>query len=224
MLNDEVEHCGREQHIDSMQEIYNHYIDTSIFAHEFDGGTEKDMCLQINTITQAGLPYLVAVARGNQPRGKAGYVNEKIVGFINLDDAVDQSSMFRYTFEMQLYVHPGFLEKNIAMCLLDKLLEMVNTGYNVRGGYDYVNEFEYLKTGPSRVVKTILLDVHHEHGKELGWQTKFLSAFKFVRCGRMPQVGYKHNKIIDVSKFCHHTTETINPSGIPSVARGHVGS
>ncbi|KAF1844140.1 uncharacterized protein K460DRAFT_317343 [Cucurbitaria berberidis CBS 394.84] len=197
-------------------EIYNYYVENSIAANEFDGRTEAQIRDRINGITEAGLPYLVAIARGNQPRG-GGYIREKIVGYINLDDYCDQSSMYRFTFEMELFVHPGYLMKGIAKCLLDRLLEMANTGYNARGGYEYVNEFDYLKTGPSRVIKTILLNVHHQHGADIQWATDYLSAFKFVRAGRISQVGFKKDQIVDVSIYQHHTTETINPGSIPTV-------
>jgi L-amino acid N-acyltransferase YncA len=144
-------------------EIYNHYVDETIFANEFECRTESQIAARIDAIIAAGLPYLVAIARGNQPRGPQHYVSERIVGYAALDDYCDQSSMYRYTFELELYVHPGYLSQNIASCLLDRLLEMADTSYNARGGYDYKNDSNYLKTGPRRVIKTIMLTVHMEH-------------------------------------------------------------
>ena len=120
---------------------------------------------------------------------------------------------------MELYIHAGFLEKNIAKCLLDRLLEMVNTGYNALGGYEYRNEFEYLKNGPTRVIKTILLNVHHD-SKDVPWQTKFLSTFKFIRAGHISRVGYKKNRVVDVSIYQHHTSEEINAAGLPTLPLG----
>jgi GNAT superfamily N-acetyltransferase len=175
---------------------------------------------RVHDITSAGLPYLVAVSKSKQSRADPGFVNEKIVGYINLDDYCDRSTLFRFTFEMELFVHPGYVSKGIGKCLVDRLLEMVDTSYRARGGYEYVNNFEYLKTGPSRVVKTILLNVHHENGEDLdaGWKGKFLSTCKFVRAGRLPKVGHKHNKVVDISIFAHHTKEDIDPSARPTVA------
>ena len=171
-------------------------------------------------IVNAGLPYLVAVSKSNQSRADPGYVSEKIAGFINLDDYCDQSSSYRYTFEMELFVHPGFVSKGLGKCLVDRLLEMVDTSYRARGGYEYVNDDEYLKTGPSRIIKTVLLNVHHENGEDLDadWRGKFLSACKFVRVGRLPKAGYKYDKVVDVSIFAHQTNEDIDPSARPSVA------
>ena len=126
--------------------------------------------------------------------------------------------MYRFTFELDLFVHPGYTNKSIAKCLLDRLLEMANTGYEARGGYEYVNEYQYLKNGPARVIKTILLHLHHGHGEDMKWAIDYLSMFKFVRVGHLSHVGFKKDQVIDMSIFQHHTTENIDPKGIPTVA------
>ncbi|KAH9869900.1 hypothetical protein J1614_006821 [Plenodomus biglobosus] len=197
--------------------IYNWYVEKTIYTNEFDGRSEGQIRRRVNDVTTAGLPYIVAVAPSAYTRGHADYIEEKVVGFISLDDYVDQSSMFRFTFDMELFVHPGFKHKRISQCLLDKLLEIVDTSYKARAGYSYRNESEYLKTGLSRVVKTILLNVYHESTSDPEWQTKLLDAFDFKPCGRMPGIGYKHGKVVDVSIFSHQTTEDIDASAKPSV-------
>jgi hypothetical protein len=126
--------------------------------------------------------------------------------------------MYRYTFELEIYVHPGYLCQNIASCLLDRLLEMANTGYNACGGYDYRNDFEYLKTGPSRVIKIIMLTVHKEHDEKHEKTTDYLKRFKFIRSGHIPQIGFKLGKTVDAHFYRHVTTETIEASGRPTVS------
>jgi L-amino acid N-acyltransferase YncA len=125
--------------------------------------------------------------------------------------------MYRYTFELELYVHPGYQSQNIASCLLDRLLEMANTGYNACGGYEYQNDSEYLKTGPSRVIKVIMLAVQKEHGKDESKTSDYLKKFKFYRAGHIPQMGFKLGKVVDTLLFRHTTTEVIDPNGRPSV-------
>jgi L-amino acid N-acyltransferase YncA len=164
----------------------------------------------------AGLPYLVAVAKGNQPRGPQGYVSERIVGFISLDDYCVSTSMYRYTYEMELYVHPGYVCQNIAKCLLDRLLEIANTSYNACGGYEYKNETQYLKTGLSRVIKTIVLSVNKEHGELPDKTEKYLRPFGFRCAGHIPHIGYKLDKEIDVWFYRHTTSEKINASLPPT--------
>jgi L-amino acid N-acyltransferase YncA len=201
------------------QAIYNQYVETSIYTSEFDPRNAEQISMRIDTTIKAGLPFLVAVARGNQPKGPKRFVSEKIVGYASLDDWTDQSSIYRYTFELELYVHPGYTSQNIASCLLDRLLEMANTGYNARGGYDYRNDFDYLKTGPSRVIKTIVLSVHKEHGEKTDETSKFLKQFNFSCAGHIAQMGFKLGKVVDLFFYRHTTTEIIDPNGRPTVAR-----
>ncbi|OAL56404.1 hypothetical protein IQ07DRAFT_674610 [Pyrenochaeta sp. DS3sAY3a] len=195
-------------------EIYNYYVENGIYAHEFDLRTEAQIKSRVDEVVQAGLPYLVAVARGNYPRREGE--KEKILGWICLDDYCDPASMYRYTFDVELIVHPGFTQKKIAKCLLDCLLEMSNTGYKVRGGYDYVNESEYLKQGPTRVIKTMLLHFHHKHGEDIDWANEFMRDFNFHRAGRFSHIGYKQGNVVDMTAYQHNTTENINAAGIPA--------
>jgi L-amino acid N-acyltransferase YncA len=195
-------------------------VANTIHTNEFDARTEQQIAHRINDVIQTGLPYLVAISKSNQSKATPGYVTEKIVGYINLDDYCDQASLWRYTFQLDIFVHPGFTGKGIGKCLMDRLLEMVDTSYRARGGYEYVNHFEYLKTGPSRVVKTILINVHHVNGvdPQEEWQGKFMKDCTFSRVGRLPLVGYKQDQAVDVSIYAHHTKEHINAAALPTVA------
>ncbi|KAH8731648.1 hypothetical protein GQ44DRAFT_755720 [Phaeosphaeriaceae sp. PMI808] len=197
--------------------IYNYYVEHTIHANEFKARTEEHIRNRIDTTIKAGLPFLVAIARGNRPRGPKGYVSDRVVGYISLDEYCGPSSMYRYTFDMDLYVHPGYVCHKIAKCLLDKLLEMCNTGYNARGGYEYRNEYEYLKYGPTRVIKTIMLTVHIENGEKDTTTYEYLKPFGFSRGGHIRKIAYKFGKVVDACFFSHETTETINPNSVPNL-------
>lgn len=174
---------------------------------------------RINAITNANLPYLVAILK-TPLKTTSGYVSEKVIGYVNLDEYCSPTSLFRYTFTMELFVHPGYRSKGIGRCLVDKLLEMADGCYHARGGYEYLNNYEYLKNGPGRVIKTILVNCHHENREDAdkGWQAKFLNFCRFHRYGRLSSVGYKHGKVVDVSIYSHQTGEQINPNVPPLVA------
>jgi L-amino acid N-acyltransferase YncA len=176
---------------------------------------------RVDAIVRKGLPYLVAIARSIQPQEPSSYVKEKIVGFAYLDDYHDKSSMYRFTFELELYVHIGYQSQNIGSCLLDKLLEMCNTGYNACGGYEYRNEYDYLKNGPRRIIKTMILKVHKEHGEKDDKTAEFLRHFKFQRSGHISRIGYKHGKEVDVFLYSHTTTETIDSGSRPMAPLDH---
>lgn len=186
-------------------------------AHELEECSEATVRQRIDDIIQRGLPCLVAIAKRNQRKNLRGYVSETVVGYIHLDDDVGQSSMYRFTFELELYVHPGYIRQGIGRCLLDQLLNIANTGYNAKGGYEWVNEFEYLKNGKTRVMKTILVTLHYERGDEVEWATGYLGDFGFKKAGRLAQIGHKGGKVVDKVIFQLQTTEVIDPKSIPMV-------
>jgi hypothetical protein len=100
---------------------------------------------------------------------------------------------------------------------LDRILEMCNTSYHVRGGYEYRNDYEYLRNGPSRVIKTIMLTVHIEHGEKDTKAHEYLKPFKFYRAGHIPEIGYKNGKVVDKFLFRHTTSENVSPNSRPAV-------
>jgi GNAT superfamily N-acetyltransferase len=170
-------------------------VSNSISTPEFKPRTIEHFVDRINNVTSEKLPYIVAIAKGNRPKEGQQYVSERIVGFAFLDDFCDKGSSFRYTFELELYVHPGYLQKGIAKCLLDRLLSTVSTGYQPKGGYQWVNQGEYLKHDAERVVKTINVSVPHESKDGLEWLSKFLKEFKFAKAGHFKSMGVKLNKM-----------------------------
>ncbi|XPS75710.1 hypothetical protein M3J09_007781 [Ascochyta lentis] len=197
--------------------IYNHYVANTVHAQELDECTEANIRCRVDDVVQAGLPCLVAVAKRNQRKGPQAYVSETIVGYVHLEDYVNQSSMYRYTFELNLYVHPGYIRQGVGKCLLDRIMYIANTGYDTRGGYEWINDFEYLKNGKGRVIKTILANVHFERGDEIEWTGKYFGDFGFKKAGRFAQVGYKDGKVVDKVMFQLQTTEVIDPKSIPMV-------
>lgn len=208
-------HVSIAESLTEIQDIYNHYVLQTCFASEFEARSTSQIGARISDIIQAGLPYLVAVAKSNRNKGQGGYASEKIIGFINLDDYCDRASIFRYTFELEWFVRPGFTNQGVGKCLLDRVLTMTDMSYTARGGYEYVNKFEYLKNGSSRVVKTILFNVLHKHGEEIPRQKKVMEMFNFQRCGHIYNIGYKQDTAMDMSAFQYQTGEEIDARGVP---------
>lgn len=125
--------------------------------------------------------------------------------------------MYRYTFELALYVHPGYIRQGVGKCLLDQLMYLSHTGYNKKGGFEWVNEFEYLKNGKNRVIKTILVGVHHGRGDDAHWVAEYLGEFGFRKAGRFSHVGYKVGKVIDTIWFQVQTSEVIDLNNAPMI-------
>ncbi|KAF1954739.1 hypothetical protein CC80DRAFT_549918 [Byssothecium circinans] len=204
--------------VEEITAIYNYYVENSISAAEFTPRTVDHLLARIDAVVSEELPYIVAVARGNGPSQAANaFMKERIVGFASIDDYCDKGSIYRYTFELELYTHPGYLRKGIAKCLMDRLLSFVSTGYPVKGGYDWVNRGEYLRKDAGRTVKTINVSVPHEENATIEWMHEFFKKFKFSKAGHLKKVGYKEGKVVDVMLYQHTTSEPIDPNQRPQM-------
>ncbi|KAF2183673.1 hypothetical protein K469DRAFT_727935 [Zopfia rhizophila CBS 207.26] len=206
--------------IQQVTDIYNHYVRETIYANEFKGRTHTQIADRIDDIKSRGIPWIVAIDRSEQPKkGRLQlYVSEKVVGFANVDDYCDAGSMYRYTFEMEMFVHHEYLHKGVGKCLLDRMQALVDPGYSARGGYDWIVKTDYLKNGSTRVVKTINCSFPHELGKstDLDRVTTWLKQFGWRKSGHLYQMGFKHGKAVDVSIFQYVTMEHIEANTIPT--------
>jgi hypothetical protein len=81
------------------------------------------------------------------------------------------------------------------------MLELVDNGYQSRGGYEWTCNGAYLKSGAARVIKTVNLHFLHEHGvtSEVNWVAAFLKSFDFRKCGHLYNMGYKLGKMYEIS-------------------------
>ncbi|KAF2011151.1 hypothetical protein BU24DRAFT_427365 [Aaosphaeria arxii CBS 175.79] len=194
-------------------ELYNYYVANTISAHEFLPRTVPQMTLRVQNVMNAGLPWIVAIHRAGT-RNNQDYFTEQVVGFANIDDFVEPGSMYRYSFDLEIFVHVDYCKMGIGSCLLDRMLEMCDTSHFLRGGYDWINRDDYLKNGPSRVVKTINFTFPHDANdqgqpKQVDSIKKWLKSFGFRASGHLHQVGFKLGKTVDTSIFQRSTTEEI---------------
>ena len=85
------------QDIPEILKIYNHYISNTIYSPEMDPIGKQEIKQRINDISDAKLPFLVAIhrrmksARGNRPQEMV----RTLVGFGFIDDYQDIKSMYR---------------------------------------------------------------------------------------------------------------------------------
>lgn len=106
--------------------------------------------------------------------------------------------MYRFTFEMEIFVHHEHLHQGIGKCLMDRMMTLVNPGYMSKGGYDWVPRTEYLKHGCSRVVKVVNFSFPHANDavekEKLEYVSTFMKMFGFRKAGHLYGIGYKLNK------------------------------
>ncbi|KAF2740853.1 hypothetical protein EJ04DRAFT_597894 [Polyplosphaeria fusca] len=207
----------RPSDISQITDIYNYYIENTISTAEFTKHTVTQITDRIDKITRCGLPWIVAVAPGAPGKARQAYVEDTIVGFAALDDYYDVGSSFRYTYKCEMFVHNDFLHHGIGKCLMDRLLFLVDPGYALRGGYDWKNDGEYLKTGAGRRVKTVIINFPHvqESNVILDQFTAFSKAFGWRKGGHLYDMGYKYGQTIDCTIFQYKTTEQIEAAMRP---------
>jgi hypothetical protein len=73
--------------IPQLTDIYNHYVKSSVHANEFNERLKTHIGDRVADITSRGLPWIVAVHKGNI-RGRkknVGFMTENIVGFTSID-------------------------------------------------------------------------------------------------------------------------------------------
>lgn len=184
-----------------IRDLYNYYVDFTCVAPETARVSTGDMTEKHREILQKRLPYLVAYEKGKVQKARRKHQEDivlpnKILGFAFANDLYGPiGNVFRYTVEVELYVHRDSLMRGVAKCLMDKLLALLDPDYMERGGYGVSDED--LETGtarPSRLVKNILINFYFESSRpqRLEWVSRFLRNFAgFEQVGYMKDIGSK---------------------------------
>ena len=197
--------------MNEIRDIYNHYVTYSVCTPEINRRSLVDMEYRYHEIVRNRLPFLVACERGERikPRKKKKNQDEeiilpdKVLGFAFADDYNDMLGMYRFTVEVEIFVHNGHYMKGIGKCLLDKMVGMLDPMYIERGGYDVEGE-ELEGIGSSRVVQNVIINIPYETEKpvRLEWIGKWLTNWiGFAQVADLPKVGLKDGKL-RVLPFC----------------------
>jgi len=189
------------QDIRQITNIYNNYVKTSVETIEFNPRPAQFIENKLNAATNAGIPFIVAIERGRVPqymvRQPTYCAEEKVVGYAALENYGHPGSIYRFTFDLEVFVHPQYLHMGIGKCLLDRMLTLVDGCYLTRGGPDWIFRGDYLRYGFSQTVKTLVLSLPHDQGNDdkLNCVSALLKEFGFHRSGHMSNMGYKYGKV-----------------------------
>jgi L-amino acid N-acyltransferase YncA len=106
-----------------------------------------------------------------------------------LVDFHDEGSMYRYTFDLEIYVHHEYLRQGIGSCLIDHMLSLADPMYVSRGGYEYGKA----PTGHGKVVKKINFGYRYDADKtdKAELVCEVFKNFKFRKAGHLKGVGVK---------------------------------
>jgi L-amino acid N-acyltransferase YncA len=98
-----------ESHMETIQAIYAHYVDTNLATFELEPPSLAQMLSRRTDILQGGYPYLVAHRDG------------KVVGYA-YGSAYRSRPAYRHTVEDSIYVAPGMRQAGIGSALLRELI------------------------------------------------------------------------------------------------------
>ena len=183
---------AEEQDVPQLQGIWNYWMTQTIYDPHIGGLSLEQVQERLEDIRSARLPFIVAVDRALSFSRQKEY----IVGFAAADEYSDSSNMYRYTVEVDIFVHHESLRKGIGRVLLDKITSVLDGCYVSVGGYEWhptrEDEFKYTEGG-QRIIEWIYVHVPHEAGKKekLDWTTNLLNKFGYKQKGYFDDIGRK---------------------------------
>ncbi|KAL9084020.1 MAG: hypothetical protein Q9159_005442 [Coniocarpon cinnabarinum] len=211
----------------SIQEVYNYWVEQSVFAPEMSGLSRHVLQERISDTLEDGLPWIVAVDRTASkkgpvrgPRARQNTQPDRIVGFAFADEYMAKDSMFRYTVEVECYVRPDCVRKGIGRTLMDKLMSVLDLEYPAVGGYEFICDNEEMKNkyvnGGARVVDRVIIQLSHvsDDRSKLDWNAKWLTQrWGFQQKGYLDEIGRKLSSKVSVATLVYVTS-----ANVPKVA------
>ena len=182
--------------------IHNHYVLNSAFTQELGENEEIYWRERFQECHEDGNPFLVAIHRGQKASRDVQDVHRKksetVVGFAFAADYGLKTTVYRYTLELELWVHHTHSHQGIGMTMLDRLLAAVDPGYNMLECAPLLGKYDQTRWsgGGHRIVKTVLVNLlYQETGvKELEWKKTWLSDKNFEYQNTLSQIGFKFDK------------------------------
>ncbi|KAK8177976.1 hypothetical protein IWX90DRAFT_39187 [Phyllosticta citrichinensis] len=199
--------------IAQMTEIYNTILETSVRVPERTALSIAEMTARWKESQKDAFAWLVAVAHPG--RNNRGAANERILGFGAAADYHSINDMYRYTADIEVYVHQHFRRQGIGSCLMDRLMKQLSLEYEGFEGYDFVGDGTSMaERGGCRLLQSVIMNVPHDsdNPKDLDGVTKFLSKFNMKQVGNLPSVGIKVKKIVDLAIFHAKVAPRMDPT------------
>ncbi len=181
-------------------DIYNYYIQNSVVASERADLNIAQWRARWQNASNERYAFLVAVQMSGKGAGQnRRQANEVVVGFAYAEDHGDSNNTYRYTCEIQFWVHHAFPHEGVGKTLVDRMLFSLDPEYHIRAGTHFVggeDEIKY-KWGGERIIKQILIQMPYpaDDDYNLKWQTRWLIGFDFWHVSTLPGIGYKFGKM-----------------------------
>ena len=195
---------GEDRDMAQITEMYNYYVRTSVVASERKELTLAQWRARWQATVNDNYAFLVAVImHGKQPPEKVHvrnrrHINETVVGFAFAEDYGDDEGLYRYTCELQFWVHHSYPRVGVGKTLVDRMLFAMDPQYATRHGTPFVggeDEQKY-RDGGYRIIKKVLIHIPFpaDDDSSFKWQAKWLVGFDFFHVCTLPGIGYKFGK------------------------------
>lgn len=193
---------AEEDDIETIMTIYNHYISYSTCTPEVERLPVEEIRRRMQNVRDQKLPYLVACERGaklksgrRQRNGDGPVVlPDKVVGFAFAAAYLGPQGTFRTTAKLEVYTDNHHLGKNIAKCLFDKLLGILDPTFVERAGYDIQGD-EAEGTRPCKVINNMIISLPYDRPEVLERKKRWITEdLKFGQVGNLEGIGEKLGK------------------------------
>lgn len=183
--------------------LHNHYVLKTACAHDLEETNELYWRQRLQETIDENDPFLVAVHMGSKPINNLRDVHRKksetIVGFAFAADYGLQTHAYRFTVELEMWVHQDHLHQGIGRSMLDRMLAALDPGYNLLECAPFLcgDMLSRWVSGSHCLVKTILVNMLHneDEKKDVEWKRDWLSNKNdFKYCGTLPGMGHKFGK------------------------------
>lgn len=191
--------------------LYNMMVDRAVECADVVHVTKHTVLANIARIHDYGLPYIVAIG----PR--TGSPPEKLLGVAYATPPGDARKMYRFTTDVEIYVHPKSRRQGVANCLMDQLLSLLDETHPVRRGYKIKGP--EMHNGPVRMLGSVQLRMPIDEAEKAQagrvWKDGWLKKHGFELAGELRNIGVKDEKTVGLLIWNKRTGTKIDPSTVP---------
>lgn len=185
-------------------DIYNYYVQETDSAPELKPVDELHWRDHLQEAQDEGNPFIVAIHMGQKREKNVQNIRRKkhetVVGFAPATDFGLQRSCYRFTKEIDLWVHKDHLRQGIGRTMLDRMLSAMDPGYNLLECAPLLGDYQldHWIGGGHCITKAILINILHSDGEtaDVEWKKKWLSSDRnnFHYAGSLTKIGRNKNK------------------------------